>query len=119
MQVASALIIALLTPGLCASAIGLGGRFPRFDAANPSQAPTGYGGLVYMVSSSLVSLSVIALSAWPIILILRLESGRPNRLLFLVAAGLLLACALAICLYLMIKPMRQGLKALEAGSEEG
>ena len=119
MHLAGAIIIALLTPGLCALAIGLGGRYPRFDAANPSQAPTGYGGLVYMVTSSLASLAVIALSAWPIILFLRLAKDYQPGVLSVVTAGLSVVAALECCLYLMTRPMKKGLKALQEGSEEG
>ncbi|MDR0882948.1 MAG: hypothetical protein LBP55_10515 [Candidatus Adiutrix sp.] len=118
MHVAAGLITLILTPGLCALAVGLGGQFPRFDAANPAQAPTGYGGLVYMVTSSLASLAVIGLSAWPIINLLNLERGRRLTLIPKTGGAFLLALAALVCVYLLIKPMRQGLKALEEGSDQ-
>ncbi|MDR1045266.1 MAG: hypothetical protein LBP33_09140 [Candidatus Adiutrix sp.] len=122
MNISAVLIIMALTPGLCALAIGLGGRFPRFDAANPAQAPTGYGGLIYMVSSSLSSVAVIGLSSWPVVLFLNMERGsrrwQPGAGALAVAVLLLLAAA-AICVLLMLVPMRQGLKALKEGNDEG
>lgn len=113
------IITALLTPGLCALAVGLGARFPRFDAANPAQAPTGYGGLIYMVTSSLASLAVIGLTAWPLVSLLQLERGR-NRgwLAGPGLSGILALAAVIICVYLWLVPMRQGVKALMEGSDE-
>lgn len=122
MNVSSIIIVMALVPGLCALAVGLGARYPRFDAANPAQAPTGYGGLVYMVTSSLAGLAVIGLSAWPIITLVNVERGRfsltGGRLALWAALWL---AAAAICAFLIVKPMRQGLKALTEGEggEEG
>ncbi len=113
-------LTALLTPGLCALAVGLGARYPRFDAANPAEAPTGYGGLVYMVSSSLAAITVIGLSAWPIIHFLRLDRGRPLRSGYATALSVgLLALAAAICLWLWFGPLKRGLIALQEGHDEG
>ena len=119
MNVAAFAITLALTPGLCALAIGLGARYPRFDAANPAQAPTGYGGFIYMISSSLTSLAVIGLTAWPVLALINDERGRTlltgGRLALCVA---LLLAAAVICLVLIVRPMRQGLKALREGDEE-
>lgn len=119
MNGASVIITAVLTPGLCALAVGLGARFPRFDAANPAQAPTGYGGLIYMVTSSLASLAVIGLTAWPVVSLLQLERGQSWG--WLSGAGLggvLVLAAMLICVYLWVVPMRQGVRALMEGSDE-
>ena len=120
MHVAALVIIGLLTPGLCALAIGLGGRFPRFDSASIAQAPTGYGGLIYMVTSSLASIAVIGLAAWPVVFFLNVEQGwwRARPPLMALAAGLA-AAAVIICVYLMVSPMKKGCQALIEGSDEG
>ncbi|MDR2945189.1 MAG: hypothetical protein LBV79_00360 [Candidatus Adiutrix sp.] len=120
MHVAALLIIGLLTPGLCALGIGLGARFPRFDAASSAQAPTGYGGLIYMVSSSLAAIAVIGLSAWPVVLMLNVAQGwwRARPSLSALAAALVTA-ALCICIYLMVSPIKKGCQALAEGSDEG
>ena len=117
MNAATIIVTALLTPGLCALAVGLGGRFPRFDAANPAQAPTGYGGLIYMVTSSLASLGVIALTAWPVIYFLNMDRGRSWSGRGMTLSLIMLAGALAICVYLMVSPIRQGLRALILGED--
>ena len=116
----AAIVVTLgLTPGLCALAVGLGGRYPRFDAASPAQAPTGYGGLIYMISSSLASLAVIGLAAWPVIKFLNVSRGtsRWEPASAALAAVLILAAA-SVCVYLWFAPMRNGLAALTAGHEE-
>jgi ABC-2 type transport system permease protein len=120
MNTATVIITLGLTPGLCALAVGLGGRHPRFEAASPAQAPTGYGGLVYMVASSLASLAVIGLSAWPVIKFSNLARGwgRWTPGAAALAAGLSLLAA-GVCLYLWFRPMRDGLAALTEGREEG
>ncbi|MDR1608138.1 MAG: hypothetical protein LBT38_06990 [Deltaproteobacteria bacterium] len=66
----------ILTPGLCSLAVGLGARFPRFETENLAQVPTGYGGLIFMVSSSLSLLALIGLSAWPVVAYLQIQRGR-------------------------------------------
>jgi len=119
MSWASVGITLALTPGLCALAIGLGGRFPRFDAANPAQAPTGYGGLIYMVTSSLASVSVIGLCAWPVVTFLNLERGRSLSPASLAVSITLVTVALLICIFLMVVPVRKGLEALVEGNNEG
>ena len=116
MNVASVLITAALIPSLCALAIGLGAKYPRFEAANSVQAPTGYGGLVYMVTSSIASLAVIGLSVWPIMRFIRDRWSNAQ----IVLCTVLILMAVSVCLYLMIFPMRQGLYALQyGGSEDG
>lgn len=117
-RAAAAVVIACLAPGLCALAVGLGARFPSFNTENLAQAPTGYGGLVYMVSSSLASIAVIALTAWPSVLWLRLSEGRYPALPRALWAGAMLLAALLICGLLLTVPMRRGLQALEEGDEE-
>lgn len=120
MKTAALIIIGALTPGLCALAVGLGARYPRFDAASIIEAPTGYGGLIYMVFSSLASGAVIGLMAWPTIFFINVEQGnwtaRPAT--SALAGGLTLAAVL-ICTYLMIWPMKRGCRALIEGSDEG
>jgi ABC-2 type transport system permease protein len=116
MNTAAVIVTLGLTPGLCALAIGMGGRYPRFEAASPSQAPTGYGGLVYMVTSSLASLTVIGLAAWPMIKFSNLARGlghwTPTAAALAASLSLLAA---GVCLYLWFRPMRQGLMALTEG----
>lgn len=108
-------LMALLIPGMCALAIGLGSAYPRFEAANLAQVSSGYGGLVYMVVSSLASLMVIGLAAWPTVYFLRLERGGSPELGSMLFSVLLLGLGVVVCWALFILPMRRGLKALTLG----
>ena len=110
-------LIALLTPGLCTLAIGMGATFPRFDAPSLAQVPTGYGGLIYMVISSLSTILVVGLAAWPIIYFFRIESGKTvTTAPMLTLSFILLSGAIAVCLALWFLPMKRGLKDLVRGS---
>jgi hypothetical protein len=73
-----------------------------------------------MVYSSLASLAVIGLSAWPVIKFSNLARGwgRWTPGTSTLAAALLLL-AIGTCLYLWFRPMRDGLAALTEGREEG
>ena len=73
-----------------------------------------------MVTSSLASIAVIGLSAWPVVFFLNVEQGwwRVRPTLVALAVGLV-AAALFICIYLMVSPMKKGCRALIEGSDEG
>ncbi|UQZ88296.1 hypothetical protein C4J81_03360 [Deltaproteobacteria bacterium Smac51] len=118
MQISAAVVTAALVPGLCGLAVGLGARFPSFSTENLAQTPTGYGGLIYMVTSSLASISVIALTAWPSITLINIGGyHRLSASRIILNVAMILAAAL-ICRQLLVMPMRQGLKALTEGDEE-
>jgi ABC-2 type transport system permease protein len=109
----------LLTPGLCSLGVGLGARFPRFETENLAQVPTGYGGLIFMVASSLSLMLIIGLSAWPVVRYLRVK----RRLLhFGLKEGLLiptLALLVLLLTWLLWKrPYKIGRAALEIYDEE-
>jgi ABC-2 type transport system permease protein len=109
----------LLTPGLCSLGVGLGARFPRFETENLAQVPTGYGGLIFMVSSSLSLLVLIALTAWPVMRYLRVSrhllSFRTSDMILIPLAG---ALVLVMAWQLWRRPYRLGLAALEIYDEE-
>ncbi|MDR3153122.1 MAG: hypothetical protein LBW85_02340 [Deltaproteobacteria bacterium] len=109
----------LLTPGLCALGVGLGSRFPRFDTENLAQVPTGYGGLIFMVSSSLSLLCIIGLSAWPVVRYLRIRRGMSQ---FGLKEGILIPLlalsVLALAWLLWRRPLKMGREALEIYDEE-
>ena len=46
-------------------AAGLGARYPRFAADNPSQVAGSYGGVAFMVLAVLYILTMIGLLGWP------------------------------------------------------
>ena len=46
-------------------ATGLGARYPRFNADNPSQVAGSYGGVAFMIVAVLYTIVLIALVGWP------------------------------------------------------
>jgi ABC-2 type transport system permease protein len=109
----------LLTPGLCSLGVGLGARFPRFETENLAQVPTGYGGLIFMVASSLSLMLIIGLSAWPVVRYLRIKRG---LLTIGLKEGVLIpTLALLVLLltwHLWRRPYKIGRAALEIYDEE-
>jgi len=59
---ASVFLMAFALVGLAA---GLGARYPRFAADNPSQVAGSYGGVAFMVLAVLYVLAMITLTGWP------------------------------------------------------
>jgi ABC-2 type transport system permease protein len=119
MAVTAFTLTLLLTPGLCALGVGLGARFPRFETENLAQVPTGYGGLIFMVSASLSLLLIIGLSAWPVVSYIRirrraLEWGLKEEILIPIMAVLVLI----LVWQLWRRPFRIGREALEIYDEE-
>ncbi|MDR1297650.1 MAG: hypothetical protein LBO05_09845 [Deltaproteobacteria bacterium] len=109
----------LLTPGLCSLGVGLGARFPRFETENLAQVPTGYGGLIFMVSASLALMILVFLSAWPVMRYLRI---RRLRLSWGLREGILIPLMGALVLFLAWqlwkRPYRLGRESLEVYDEE-
>ncbi|MDR2443538.1 MAG: hypothetical protein LBE31_08475 [Deltaproteobacteria bacterium] len=119
MSLTAFILTVILTPGLCSLGVGLGARFPRFETENLAQVPTGYGGLIFMVSSSLSLLLLIGLSAFPVVRYLRIKRHALNWGLF---DGILIPIAalfvLTLAWQLWKRPYRVGLLALEVYDEE-
>jgi ABC-2 type transport system permease protein len=109
----------LLTPGLCALGVGLGSRFPRFETENLAQVPTGYGGLIFMVSSSLSLLLIIGLSSWPVVRYLRIRRSMSHwGLLEGILIPLMAILVLVLIWTLWRRPLKIGRAALEIYDEE-
>ncbi|MDR2460098.1 MAG: hypothetical protein LBE38_04855 [Deltaproteobacteria bacterium] len=109
----------LLTPGLCALGVGLGSRFPRFETENLAQVPTGYGGLIFMVSASLSLLLIIGLSSWPVVRYLRIRRGMSHfGLLEGILIPIMAVLVLGLIWQLWSKPLKIGREALEIYDEE-
>jgi ABC-2 type transport system permease protein len=119
MSATSFVLTLLLTPGLCALGVGLGARFPRFETENLAQVPTGYGGLIFMVSASVALLALIGLSAWPVVAYIRIlrraaRWGLKEEILI----PLMAVVVLALAWQLWKRPFRIGREALEVYDEE-
>lgn len=70
MMVLSSITIFFLVFGIVALGIGLGAVYPNFNHENIAQVATGFGALIYMISSSVFIALVIILEAGPVYTIL-------------------------------------------------
>jgi ABC-2 type transport system permease protein len=104
--------IVLLTLAISALALGFGALFPRFDTENAAQIPTGFGGMVYMMSAIVLLGIVLALEAGPVLAYLRAELAGDDMPIGLQMI-LSLAAVVAVCLAATIVPIRLGLRRIE------
>jgi len=113
LKVVSALAIVFMGFALVGLATGLGARYPRFNAENPSQVAGSFGGVAFMVAGVLYIVVMLVLLGWPSSMYLLEVSrgGEPGsglvlfmRLSFAGAAGL----SLGIWWF----SMRSGIRAL-------
>lgn len=110
----SAVAIVFMAFALVGLACGLGARYPRFAADNPSQIAGSYGGVAFMIMAVLYILVMIVLLGWPSSLYLfsqfrhlPLTSGQQTLIAVLFTA----AAALSIATFL--GGMRTGVRALQ------
>jgi ABC-2 type transport system permease protein len=107
---ATVLFMSLAMVGL---ATGLGARYPRFNAENPSQVAGSYGAVAFMIVAVLYTIVVIALIGWPSSAMLWY---RTTRLPMTIGTKLeMAACfttAVVMSLGLCLGGMRSGVRAL-------
>ena len=111
----SAVAIVFMAFALVGLATGLGARYPRFAADNPSQVAGSYGGVAFMIVAVLFILVTIGLIGWPSSVYLFSQvRQRPltdfQQVIFY--ACFATAAALSIATWLL--GMRTGVRALEA-----
>src|SRR4029453_8882326 len=61
----AAVSVFFMSLALVGLATGLGARYPRFNADNPSQVAGSYGGVAFMIVAVLFMFALIALVGWP------------------------------------------------------
>ena len=112
----SAGAVFFMSLALVGLATGLGARYPRFNADNPSQVAGSYGGVAFMIMAVMFMILLIALVGWPSSMILyyaaNVQRDIPAHLVLLGAACF--AGAIAISLLTWWYGMRSGVDALEA-----
>lgn len=102
-----------LTFALSALALGFGALWPRFDTENAAQIPTGFGGLVFMMTAVALLGLVIVIEAYPVFNYLRTQwTGAPVSVTPQMLGAL--ALVLVICLATTILALRTGLRRMEA-----
>ncbi|MDP3718829.1 MAG: hypothetical protein Q8T13_13775 [Acidobacteriota bacterium] len=111
----SAVAIVFMSFALVGLATGLGARYPRFAADNPSQVAGSYGGVAFMIVAVLFILVMIGLLGWPSSVYL--FSQVRNRPLTEMQQVLFYACfasAALLSIAVWLLGMRTGVQALQA-----
>jgi ABC-2 type transport system permease protein len=113
LRVVAAAAVIFMSLGMVGLATGLGARYPRFNADNPSQVAGSYGGVAFMIVAVLYTIVLIALVGWPSSTVLWYRVTRipiPPRVVAAMAGCF--ATAVAMSLALCIGGMRSGVAAL-------
>jgi ABC-2 type transport system permease protein len=110
----SAAAVVLMSFALVGLATGLGARYPRFGAENPSQVAGSYGGVTFMILAVLFIIVTIILLGWSSsVYLFQHMRGRP---LSTGQSALIVACfttSVALSLGTWWFSMRSGVRALE------
>jgi hypothetical protein len=93
--------------------LSFGAAHPRLDVPNAAQIATGFGAVVYMVSSLLLITVVVALEAWPTWRLLRLaRSGAAIGAAEFAGIVCLYVAAFVLLAATFVVARRTGLRAL-------
>ena len=109
----SAIAIVFMAFALVGLAAGLGARYPRFAADNPSQVAGSYGGVAFMILAVLFILVMIVLLGWPSSIYLfaqfRSRALTSGEKIFI---AVMFTIAAAVSIATWIAGMRSGVRAL-------
>jgi ABC-2 type transport system permease protein len=110
-MVLSIVTITVMTFAIAALALGFGALFPRFDTANAADIPTGFGGLLFMMTAVAYLATVIVLEAWPVYAVLqaRMEGSALTAGAWLWLVGGLAAAA-AVSAVAIVVPLRAAVR---------
>jgi ABC-2 type transport system permease protein len=113
----AAVAILFLSFALVGLATGLGARYPRFTADNPSDVSGSYGGVAFMVIAVLLVIAIVALVGWPSTTYLYYQlRHRPIPALRLASMAACFAGAIVLTVTTWLHGMRSGIRALDAMS---
>ncbi len=116
LRVVSAAAVFFMSLALVGLATGLGARYPRFNADNPSQVAGSYGGVAFMIIAVLFMILLIIFVGWPASMFLWYSANPrlilPAQTALLGAAGFLAALVLSLSTWWF--GMRSGVRALES-----
>jgi len=114
MMILSSVTMLAAVSAVVSLAVGFGALYPDFKNHNPAQLSTGFGGLMYMISSALFIAIVVVLEAWPAyILMMSGVNGSwisPLQWFFVISSFL---AVLTISGLASFKPIQMGIRALE------
>ncbi|UCH00571.1 MAG: hypothetical protein JSU78_00940 [Deltaproteobacteria bacterium] len=113
MMALSSVTIFFLVFGIVALGVGLGAVYPNFRHENIAQVATGFGGLIYMIISSVFIALVIMLEAGPVYTILsthfRGEEITHLQWIWIVGSFIMV---IFLNIFAVQRPMAAGLKAI-------
>ena len=113
MMVLSSVTIFFLVFGIVALGVGLGAVYPNFRHENIAQVATGFGGLIYMIISSIFIALVIMLEAGPVYTILsthfRGQEISHLQWIWIVGSFILV---IFLNIFAVQRPLAAGLKAI-------
>jgi ABC-2 type transport system permease protein len=115
LRVVSAVAVFFMALALVGLATGLGARYPRFNAENPSQVAGSYGGVAFMILAVLFMILLIALVGWPSSVWLWYRAAHvavSPRMELAMAACFAAAVVMSVATWWY--GMRSGVRALEA-----
>ena len=115
LRLVAAVSVLFMSLALVGLATGLGARYPRFNADNPSQVAGSYGGVAFMILAVLFMLTLIALVGWPSSMSLWYAANPritvPSSTIAIGAACFVAALVLSLSTWWF--GMRTGIRALE------
>jgi ABC-2 type transport system permease protein len=115
LRAVAAVAVLFMSLAMVGLATGLGARYPRFNADNPSQVAGSYGGVAFMIVAVLFTMVLIALLGWPSSAVLWHRATHvPLPIGVQAAIAACFTAAAALSLGLCIGGMRSGVAALNA-----
>jgi ABC-2 type transport system permease protein len=110
----SAVAIVFMAFALVGLATGLGARYPRFAADNPSQVAGSYGGVAFMILAVLFIIVMIVLLGWPSSIYLFAQfRSRPLTSGQELAIAAMFTTAAVVSIATFLLGMRTGVRALQ------
>jgi ABC-2 type transport system permease protein len=101
MMTLSLITMVLATLAVTALALCFGALFPRFRTENAADIATGFGGLVFMMTSIVYLTLVIGMEAWPVYMFLR-QRAETGSVTGGVTGGLVVGVGAAVLLSLVV-----------------
>ena len=115
LRMVSALAVFFMALALVGLATGLGARYPRFNAENPSQVAGSYGGVAFMILAVLFLILLIVLIGWPSSVLLWYRAAHlPVSAMTQAVVAACFGSAVALSLATWWFGMRSGVRALES-----
>jgi ABC-2 type transport system permease protein len=115
LRTVSAIAVFFMSLALVGLATGLGARYPRFNAENPSQVAGSYGGVAFMILAVLFMIALIVLVGWPSSVLLWYRAAHiPVSALMRTVMTACFVAAGAMSLATWWFGMRSGVRALDA-----